>query len=185
MRIGLFTLMTACVFGMLMVPAKGQWTERPSPHAESAYEGEERGPAAIVSVGAATAWNTAGGAAMYAPAFAVETTPIEHWLEVEVGVVPFSTKAVTELDTDVLLKKPWSLSPKSEFMVGVGPQFVSVKEDGKLTKFVAGEVTADFMFWPAHGRRLGWYVQPAFDYSFAGDHAKTVGVSLGLLIGIR
>jgi hypothetical protein len=43
-----------------------------------------------------------GGAATFAPNFAVETTPIENWLEIEAGVSPFYTRNATEWDTDLL-----------------------------------------------------------------------------------
>jgi hypothetical protein len=33
---------------------------------------------AILEIGAATSWNVTGGAASFAPNFAVETTPIEN-----------------------------------------------------------------------------------------------------------
>jgi hypothetical protein len=33
--------------------------------------------------------------------------------------------------------------------------------------------------------RFGWYLEPAYDYSFAGGHQQSIGLSAGLLIGIR
>jgi len=43
---------------------------------------------------------------------------------------------------------------------------------------------ADFMFWPTGKHRFGWYLEPAYDYSFAGGHQKSIGISGGLLIGV-
>jgi hypothetical protein len=40
-------------------------------------QSDEKDPVAIVELGAATSWNVKGGAATFAPDFAVETTPIE------------------------------------------------------------------------------------------------------------
>jgi hypothetical protein len=38
----------------------------------------------------------------------------------------------------------------------------------------------------ATGRhRFGWYLEPAYDYSFAGGHQQSIGMSAGLLIGVR
>jgi len=69
----------------------------------------EKDLAAIVELGAATSWNVKGGAATFAPNFAVEVTPIENWLELEFGTAPFYTRNTTEWDTDLLFKKPWTL----------------------------------------------------------------------------
>ena len=121
-------------------------------------------------------------AAAFAPNFAVETTPIENWLEVEAGVSPFYTRNATEWDTDLLFKKPWTISPKAEFMLGVGPQWVYLRQNGKTTNSTAGEVAGDFMFWPAHKHRFGWFLEPAYDYSFARGHQQSIGMSGGLLI---
>src|SRR6201995_3824375 len=80
-------------------------------------------PSVILELGAATSWNTTGGAASFAPNFAAETTPIENWLELEAGVSPFFTRSSTEWDTDLLIKKPWTLTRNAEFMLGVGPEW--------------------------------------------------------------
>jgi hypothetical protein len=40
------------------------------------------------------------------------------------------------------------------------------------------------MFWPKSKHRFGWYLEPAYDYSFAIGHQQSVGMSGGLLIGI-
>src|SRR5580698_6549896 len=56
----------------------------------------EKDPAAIVELGAATGWNVKGGAATFAADVAVEATPIENWLELELGTTPFFTRNSTE-----------------------------------------------------------------------------------------
>jgi len=140
---------------------------------------------AILEVGAATSWDTSGGAATFAPNLAVEIEPIENWLELELGVSPFYTHTAKEWDTDLLLKKPWTLSRKAEFMLGIGPQWVHLKQSGRWKNSLAGEVAGDFMFWPTGNHRFGWFLEPAFDYGFARGHQKSLGISFGLLIGIR
>jgi len=142
-------------------------------------------PSVIVEVGAATSWTTTGGAASFAPNLAAETTPIEDWLEIEAGISPFFTRNSTEWDTDFLFKKPWKLSPKAEFMLGVGPEWVYLRQHGTTSNSISGEVAGDFMFWPNGRHRFGWYLEPAYDYSFMGGHQQSVGISAGLLIGIR
>lgn len=144
----------------------------------------EKEPVAIAELGGAGSWSLTGGGASYGASAAVEFTPIEHWLEIEVGVAPLFARHSTEWDTDLLLKKPWTLSKKVEFMVGVGPEWVHLRNRGVITNSVSLEVAGDFMFWPSKKRRFGWYLEPAYDYNFAGGHEQSLGISGGLLISI-
>ena len=141
--------------------------------------------AAILELGAQPAWSLRGGGWTLSPTVAAEVTPIENWLELEFGVTPTFSHHSTEWDTDVLFKKPWSLSKKVEFMFGVGPEWIHVRENGISTNAVAGEIALDFMFWPSPTRRFGWYIEPAYDYTFGRSHDQAIGVSIGLLISIR
>ena len=184
MRIQVFSCTAGCLLLLLCLPALGQdSTERQSGNRPQSSEEQE--PLAILEVGAATSWNIKGGAATFAPNLAAETTPIENWLELEAGVSPFFTRNSTEWDTDLLFKKPWDLSRKSAFMLGVGPQWVHLKQSGPWTNTLAGEVAGDFMFWPTGKHRFGWFLEPAYDYSFAKRHDQSIGMSVGLLIGVR
>ncbi len=70
-------------------------------------------------------------------------------------------------------------------MLGVGPQWVYLKQKGRVANSISGEVAGDFMFWPTGKHRFGWLLEPAYDYSFPGGHPQSVGMSAGLLIGIR
>lgn len=171
-------------FLFLVLQVRGQ---APLDHllSHSEKEIEEKDPAAILEIGAATSWNVTGGAATFAPSFGVETTPIENWLELEAGVSSFFTRSSTEWDTDLLFKKPWTISRKAEFMLGVGPEWVCMKQNGKTINSVAGEIAGDFMFWPAHRHRFGWFLEPAYDYSFARGHQQSMGIGAGLLIAIH
>ena len=99
---------------------------------------------AILEVGGATNWNVSGGAATWAPNLAVEIEPIDNWLELEMGVSPFYSHNSKEWDTDLLFKKPWTLSRKAEFMLGIGPEWVRLKQSGRWTNTVAGEVAEIF-----------------------------------------
>jgi hypothetical protein len=145
----------------------------------------EKDPVAIVELGGATSWNVKGGAATFAPDFAVEVTPIENWLELEAGTTPFFTRNSTEWDTDLLFKKPWTISEQVEFMAGVGPEWVHITQNGATTNSIAAEAAGDFMFWPAKKHRFGWYLEPAYDYGFGRGHEQSIGMSAGLLIAIR
>ena len=183
MRLDVFALTGACLFMFLCLPAYGQTSDK----ASSGYPqnaSEDKDPIATVELGAATSWNFSGGAATFAPNLAAEVTPIENWLELEIGVSPFYTRTSTEWDTDLLFKKPWTISRKSEFMLGVGPEWVHLRQNGSVSNSISGEVAGDFMFWPSGKHRFGWFLEPAYDYSFASGHQQSIGMSAGLLIAI-
>ena len=141
-------------------------------------------PVAIVELGGAGSWNLKGGPS-YGADFAAEITPIENWLELEAGVTPLFTRGATEWDTDLLFKKPWTLSKKLEFMMGVGPTWVHMRQSGKTTNSFAGEAVLDFMFWPSGKHRFGWYFEPGFESTFGRPAERSLGITTGLLIGIR
>lgn len=144
--------------------------------------GEE--PAAVVELGGAAGWSLKNGASSFGPDVAVEVTPIENWLELEAGTTPLFTHRSTEWDTDLLFKKPWTLSKKAEFMVGAGPEWIRTKQYGLTTNALGGEVVLDFMFWPSVKHKFGWYLEPSYEYSFGRGHDRSVGISGGLLIAI-
>jgi len=89
-------------------------------------------------------------------------------------VSPFYTRKSTEWDTDLLFKKPWTISRKAEFMLGVGPEWVHLRQNGKVTNSISGEVAGDFMFWPT-GKEPFRLVsaKPAYDYNFASGHEQS------------
>lgn len=185
MRIRAFALAGAYVFLLCCLSASGQTAPNdPSIHPTKAPKDADD-TIAILEVGASSNWNFSGGAATFAPNLAAECTPIENWLELEAGVSPFYTRHATEWDTDFLIKKPWDLSKKAEFMLGVGPQWAYLRQSGKTKDLFSAELAGDFMFWPTGRHRFGWYLEPAYDYSFAGGHQQSIGMSAGLLIGIR
>ncbi len=142
-------------------------------------------PAAIVELGIVPSRSLTDPAWSAGPTLAMEVSPIENWLEVEAGVTPTFGHHTTEWETDVLFKKPWTLSHTVEFMAGIGPSWIHTRASGSTANSVAGEAALDFMFWPARWKhKLGWYVEPAYDYNFGRDHERSIGMSLGLLIAI-
>lgn len=145
---------------------------------------DEKEPAAILELGGAAGWSFKDGASNFGPAAAVEVTPIENWLELEAGVTPLFRSGSTEWDTDLLFKKPWTLSRKAEFMAGVGPEWVHTSENHVTANSIAGEAALDFMFWPSKRHKFGWYLEPAYDYGFGHGHEQSMGLSGGLLIAI-
>lgn len=144
---------------------------------------EDKEPSAIFEAGGAGQWDLKGGSS-YGPSVAVETTPIENWLELEGGATALFSRGQTEWDTDLLIKKPFTLSDTVEFMFGAGPEWAHIVTQRRSSDTVAGEVALDFMFWPWEGRRFGLYLEPSYDYSFAPGHEQSVSISGGLLIPI-
>jgi hypothetical protein len=149
-------------------------------------QSDEKEPVAVVEIGGAASQSVTGGGASFGPTVAVEVTPIENWLELEAGVTPLFKRHSTEWDIDLLFKKPWTLSKKAEFMVGIGPEWIHARQYGTATtNSIGGEAVGDFMYWPSIGKhRFGWYVEPSYDYSFGRGHEQSLGVSGGLLIAI-
>jgi hypothetical protein len=172
-----------CLLLFLSLSAYGQNSSRSASGSPQTPDAD-KDPGLILELGAATNWNVRGGAATFAPNLAAEVTPIDEWLEIEAGVSPFYTRHSTEWDTDLLFKKPWTFSRKREFMLGIGPEWVHVTRSGKTTNSISGEAAADFMFWPSGKHRFGFFLEPAYDYSFADGHEQSVGMTAGLLIGI-
>ena len=139
---------------------------------------EEKEPTAIVELGASGEWDFPQG--KFGPTAAVEFTPIKNWLEIEAGVSTMFGSGQTEWSTDLLFKKPFTLSDKVEFMFGVGPELTFSRGGTKL----AAEIAGDFMFWPTPDRKFGWFLEPSYSYSFSAGHEQSLGASVGLLIPI-
>jgi hypothetical protein len=135
----------------------------------------------ILEVGGAGEWKLAKGPSHFGPTVALEVEPVENWLELEFGVTALVSGGRTELGADLLFKKPWRLSPKAEFMAGVGPQLVHrLAKDERGTSFGL-EAVIDFMFWP--GKNVGWYVEPSYGVTFGRGSERSLGATAGLLIG--
>jgi hypothetical protein len=85
---------------------------------------KDKEPSAIVEIGGASEWSLQNGAASLGPSIAVEIEPIKEWLELEAGFTPLFRKGNSpEWSTDLLFKKPFTLSQTVEFMIGAGPQW--------------------------------------------------------------
>jgi hypothetical protein len=148
-------------------------------------QSNEKEPAAVLELGGAGGWNVKGGAPAFGPDAAVEVTPIENRLELEAGVTPLFRRQSTEWSIDVLFKKPWTLSKKVEFMLGVGPEWIHTNERGRTPNSASCEAVVDVMFWRSRKHRFGWFVEPGYEYNFGRGHEQSIGLSGGLLIGVR
>lgn len=141
-------------------------------------------PAAVVELGGATDRSLTEHQSSFGPTVAVEFTPIENRLELEGGVTPLFKRHSTEWTVDFLFKKPWTLSEKAEFMLGIGPEWIHTNAQGVKTNSAGLEVAPDLMFWPSRKHRFGWYLEPSYEYKFGPNHEHSLGLSGGLLIGI-
>jgi hypothetical protein len=144
----------------------------------------DKEPAAVIELGAAADVSLKDGRSSFGPTVAVEITPTENRLELELGVTPLFSCHSTEWATDLLFKKPWTLSDKAEAMLGVGPEWIHTSADGVKTNSVGAEVAPDFMFWRSAKHRFGWYLEPSYEYKFGRGHEQSLGISGGLLIAI-
>lgn len=150
----------------------------------SAQAVEEEKERAVVEVGAAAFRSITDSGNSFGPDLAVEITPIKNWLELEFGTTALFRRHSTEWGTDLLFKKPWDISPKVEFMFGVGPEWDHTNQFGMKSNSVSAEAVGDFMFWPSRKHRFGWYLEPTYEYNFAHGHEQSIGITGGLLISI-
>jgi hypothetical protein len=144
----------------------------------------EKEPQAVLEIGGAASRSLTESQSSFGPTLAVEVTPIEKWLELEVGVTPLFRPHSTEWSVDLLFKKPWTLSDTKEVMIGIGPEWIHSNAYGIKMNSVAGEIVPDFMFWSSKKHRFGWYLEPSYEYKFGPGHEHSIGLSGGLLIGI-
>jgi hypothetical protein len=112
--------------------------------------------------------------------FAIETTPIENWLELEFGLTTLATAGRTEMSGDLLFKKPFKLSPTVEFMIGAGPSISKTLNGPDQTISVSPEVALDFMFWPT--KNIGWFVEPTWSVN-PRNGQQSAAVNVGILVG--
>jgi len=144
----------------------------------------EAEPAAVIELGGAADRSLTEGQSSFGPTVGLEVTPIENWLELEAGVTPLFRRRSTEWSTDLLFKKPWTLSDKREFMLGIGPEWIHTNAYGIKRNSIGIEFAPDFMFWLSRRHKFGWYLEPSYEYKFGPGHEHSLGMSGGLLIGV-
>jgi hypothetical protein len=145
--------------------------------AESQEDGDH---ALVLEFGAAADWSRAEGVHP-GGTFAFEFTPIENWLELEIGFTAIRDDASTEMPIDVLFKKPWRFSRQFEFMIDVGPEIIHATGPDRTTFWGLSSVL-DFMFWPR--KNVGWYAEPGYELTFRGGTTHHgLGIEAELLIG--
>ena len=145
----------------------------------------EQEPAAVVELGGSLNRSFTENKSSVGPTIAVEFTPVKDRLELEVGLTSLFGHHSSELSADVLFKKPWTLSPTKELMLGIGPEWIHASAYGVRTNAVGVEVAPDFMFWTSRKHRFGWYLEPGYDYKFGSGHEHSISLTAGFLIGVH
>ena len=179
MRIRVFTFIAAGPLLFLYLPASGQASAGKQPNSRRQADVDKE-PVAILEIGAASNWNIKGGATT-SPQPCGRDTPIEGWLELEAGVSPFFTRKSTEWDTDLLFKSRGPSHGSQSPCWAIGPQWSCAKQDRNISNSTAGEVGGRFHL------LANWqtpFLEPGYDYSFAGRHQQSICMSAGLLIGV-
>jgi hypothetical protein len=143
---------------------------------------EDKEPFAVIGLGPATERSIQEGTYSAGPSASVEFPVIKNWLEIETGISSLFRPGQAEWQADLIFKKPFTINEHLEFMIGAGPQ-LSYATAGGGTK-VAAELSLEWMIWPTADRKLGWFVEPTYSYSFSRGHEQAIGVRTGLLIAI-
>jgi hypothetical protein len=136
---------------------------------------------AVIEIGLAGERGLTGSTSSAGGTVAVEFTPIEDWLEMESGVTMLRGAGHNEIAVDLLFKKPWRLSATAEFMAGLGPEVSYHSGPGAGTS-LATEVILDWMFWPK--KNVGWYLEPSYSFTALSGGDRSVGISLGVIVGV-
>jgi hypothetical protein len=152
-------------------------------HAGTARAGDKEA-LAVFEFGVAEEWGLSGGTPSFGPSAAMEFTPLKDWLEIEVGTTRLVNRSQTQWETDLVLKKAFSLSPTVEIEPGIGPEWIHTISAGRTTNAIAAEAVVDFVLWPTPDRKFGWSVQPSYSYSFSKDHERSFGLTVSVLIAI-
>jgi hypothetical protein len=143
----------------------------------------EKESAAELEIGAAGEFSLPGGSSGFGPSAAIEFSPVKD-LEIEIGVSPLFAGTRSEWGTELVFKKPIVAVGNMELMLGVGPEWQHRAGGAATADSAAGVAALDFQYWQLPERKLGWFVEPSYGYSFGADHEQSLGVTVGLLIAI-
>lgn len=139
----------------------------------------EKEPVAVLAIGAQGEW-ALPGATSVGPTVSVEFNVIKDWLEVEIGVARMFSRDSRSWESDLIFKKPFTLSRTVEFMIGAGPALSYSRDEGSKWGATAA---LDFMIWPWPERKFGWFVEPTYTIIRGGE--KSLAISGGILIAFH
>jgi hypothetical protein len=146
---------------------------------------KDKEPSAELEIGAAGEWASPGGVSSFGPSAAVEFAPIKDRLEIELGVSPMFSRGQTQYDTGLVFKTPLPLGlPENvEILFGGGPSWLHTV-GGEVTNSLGATAQLDFEFWQLPERKIGWFVEPSYGYSFGREHEQSLGMTVGVLFAI-
>jgi hypothetical protein len=136
----------------------------------------------VIEIGSAGEWPLQGERPSYGGTLAAETTPIEHWLEVEAGATLLGMNHRREIAADFIVKKPFEISSTVELMAGVGPELSWTLTRGSPARSVATECALDLMIWPT--KNVGWYLEPTYDLTSFRASGRALALAAGLIVGL-
>jgi hypothetical protein len=136
----------------------------------------------VIELGGTAEWPLQGEKPNYGGTLAAETTPIEHWLEVEAGATFLGTNRQREIAADFIIKKPFEISRTVELMAGVGPELTWTLTRGSPARTVATECALDLMIWPT--KNVGWYLEPTYDLTSFRASGRSLALAAGLIVGL-
>ena len=110
----------------------------------------------------------------------VELAAIEDRLAIESAWRCRDKRGGAEWETEMILKKPFQLSPKMEFMLGAGPTWTRTSDSGERGSSFGATLALDFMVWPSD--RFGRFFGPSCGYAFDSGHDHSLEFLVGLLI---
>jgi hypothetical protein len=144
-------------------------------------QAEDKEPSLVFEMGGAGGWPLRQGSPSYGPEVALEYTVLEHWLEIELGTSPQFSRGRAEIGTNFLLKKPFELTDRLEFLISAGPLWLHKPGADSA----AGEVTAEFVYaaWPKE--HVGIFFEQSYTWDFGKGHEQSIGFTAGLHIGIN
>lgn len=147
-----------------------------------AQEATRTDHAVVIELGGAAEWPLQGERPNYGGTLAAETTPIEHWLEVEAGATVLGTRRPHEIAADFIVKKPFEISSTVELMAGLGPELSWTLTRGSPARRVATECALDLMVWPT--KNVGWYLEPTYDLTSFRASGRSLALAAGLIVGL-
>jgi hypothetical protein len=141
---------------------------------------KDNDPLWVAMIGGAGEWPT-HDTFKSGPSFSIEFNVIKDWLEVEVGTAKLFRGSASEFETEVVFRKPFTLSQTAEVMIGLGPIWSKAKDESWK---VGTTFVADFMFWSSPEKKFGWFVEPSYSIVNPGNE-RSFALSAGLLVGFH
>jgi hypothetical protein len=155
------------------------------PNAAHASDAEPRLPPSperyrfVLGAGAAAEMETTTAGHSGAAAF-LELEAVDEWLELELGAQLLATAPGREASLDLLLKKPFRVTPRLEVMTGLGLTVIRASGAGETRTSWGIEAAVDFMYWPVG--RLGFWAEPAYEIVLSGGFARALSCTAGPML---